>query len=114
MQVDFSTLELDSLFVDSYFWDCALCTYCCPCFIRGHFALGAPMVSGQRHFIGSVLARSICDPLPAPPCDPPHHVDVLFDLDGTECEDNQLVMTFMCSETPIRVESWGVIKAICR
>lgn len=72
------------------------------------------MNPGERYFIGKVWAYPICEPVPPPPCSPPHDFVAEFYLDGPECEDNTIIMGFACPGSPVEGTSWGTIKELYR
>jgi len=112
---DFESVTFDPAFVDSFVVEIPTCIYCCPWMIVGRFAETAPMVPGERYFIGTFDAHSICDPTPPYPCYPPCTVDLSIFLPSDEqCEDAQATLEFWCDANPVEEGTWGMVKALYR
>jgi hypothetical protein len=110
---DWDTVTFDPAFVDSFVLEIHTCLYCCPQQIIGRFSATAPMVPGERYFIGEFDAYSICEPVPLPPCDPPHDIGIGFDMCSSDaCEQSSVSMDFYCPGNPVEEGSWGTIKAL--
>jgi hypothetical protein len=92
--------------IDSGVWF-PTCTYCCPWMLTLTFNPAAPLVSGQRYFIGQAQWNATCDI--TDPCSPPTYLGYSFSEIG-----GSGYLHFGCPVTPAQPESWGRIKSLYR
>jgi len=112
---DYMGVVLDPALVDTFELMIPTCLDCCPWLIWGRFADDAPMVPGERYFIGDVDAYAICEPIPPPPCDPPHDIEVSFVLEtGGQCEESSMTLEFYCPGSATNERTWSAIKGLYR
>jgi hypothetical protein len=106
-QVDVGTVVFDPTFVGEYGTGFPTCTYCCPWNLSLTLEPSAPVVVGQRYFIGEAQWNAYCDI--SDPCLPPTEFMASFNgLGGVS------IMTFSCPPTPDEPYSWGRIRSLYR
>lgn len=105
--VDIPTLSFDPAYVADFQPGFPTCTYCCPWLLMITFAPSAPVVAGQRVFIGEALWHAYCDI--SVPCTPPTVFTASFTGVGGSSE-----MTFVCPPTAAEPFSWGRVRSLYR
>ncbi|MBM3286574.1 MAG: hypothetical protein FJY88_04395 [Candidatus Eisenbacteria bacterium] len=105
--VDAQSVTFDPIYVIDFFLEFATCTFCCPWGLGLVIASDAPVVTGQRYFIGQAAWNAYCD-VPGP-CTPPTDFSYYFQELGGEGH-----MYFYCPPTAVQDRSWGRIKILFR
>jgi len=112
---DYFGTVLDPALIDTFELMIPTCLDCCPWLIWGRFADDAPMTPGERHFIGQFDASLICHPIPPPPCDPTHDLEIGFFLEtGDQCAESSMLLEFYCPGSAVSERTWTMIKGLYR
>jgi len=119
VKVDATSVRFDPAFVADFLTELPICTECCPWEIDGDFTPHAPMVPGQRYFIGEAQAQVYCVSMP-PYCNPPNDFNFEF-ATASGCSPDTVWASFSCPAVAVPVGplqtrrlDWGRVKNVYR
>jgi hypothetical protein len=107
VEVNPDSLVFDARYLSSLWIGVPTCLECCPNWpIGGRFATGAPVVPGERYFVGQAVWHANCDDIWQPP--PEFTVTFLENCAGTSA------MRFHCPDVRVEPAIWGDVKRLYR
>ena len=100
-------MTFDPAYVSDFVLGFPTCTFCCPWQMTLTLNSSAPVVVGQRYFIGQAQWNAYCDV--SGPCVPPTEFSASFSGMGGVSN-----LFFTCPPTANDFSSWGRIKSLYR
>jgi hypothetical protein len=107
VEINPNTIVIDSRYLNSLWIGLPTCMECCPYWpIGGQFAPGAPVVVGQRYFVGQGLWVANCNDIWQPPTQ--FTVTFTYGCGGVS------EMSFHCPLVGVEPATWGEVKGLYR
>jgi hypothetical protein len=99
---ELETASFDARYVDTVEWARATCLCCTSAILWWRFDPAADLVVGERYILGEIHAVASCNPVPPPPCQPAHDVELAPTPDL--CADPAPPIFFHCSTVGVPEE----------